>query len=74
MIIYAKKLEQKKLFLFSSLFLFFFLCFFVICNCNGRRSGRFFTVLVKSMTAMTLSENVFFYESLSTIISYQDLS
>ena len=34
----------------------------------------FFTVLVKSMTAMTLSENVFFYESLSTIISYQDLS
>ena len=73
MIIYAKKLEQKKLFLFSSLFLFF-LCFFVICNCNGRRSGRFFTVLVKSMTAMTLSENVFFYESLSTIISYQDLS
>ena len=34
----------------------------------------FFTVLVKSMTAMTLSENVFFYESLSTIIAYQDLS
>ena len=58
MIIYAKKLEQKKLFLFSSLFLFAFV-FFVICNCNGRRSGRFFTVLVKSMTAMTLSENVF---------------